>query len=317
MATNPNVLIDRDKYIGGSEIAAILGISKFKTRWELLQEKVGITISEFTGNIYTEYGDKMESKIRDYINTLGISKTPFVEDTIAISGKVIGKRCNYDGLSKTHSLEIKTTSDVHERSCDYKYYVVQLLWGMILGKRKTGILAVYHRPDDFNEEFDEKRLQIFKIKIGDYKEWEKEIEIEVDRFIQDLEKLKENPFLQEQDLLPQDIQSRINALVAMEEQVAFAKRVQEKYEEEKEKLLQEMIKSNMDTFQTPNGTKITWVKGVPDREVEEEYYDENKFALENAELWNQYHDILENYKGIKKVVKKGRKDSLRITIPKK
>lgn len=316
MATNPNVLVDRDKYIGGSEISAILGISKFKTRWELLQEKIGITTSEFVGNIYTEYGDVMEAKIRDYINTLGLSKTPFKEDTIAISGDVIGKRCNYDGLSKTHVLEIKTTSDIHERLCDYKYYVVQLLWGMILGKRKNGILAVYHRPDDFNDEFDAKRLQIFKIKIGDYKEWEKEIEIEVDRFIQDLEKLKENPFLQEQDLLPQDLQSRINALVAMEEQVAFAKRVQEKYEEEKEKLLQEMIKTNQETIQTPNGTRITWVKGSTDREVEEDYYDEDKFIAENAELHERYHNTLAMYKETKKVIKKGRKDSLRITIPK-
>ena len=34
-----DVTKDRDKYIGGSDIAAILNISKFKTRWQLLKEK--------------------------------------------------------------------------------------------------------------------------------------------------------------------------------------------------------------------------------------------------------------------------------------
>ena len=58
MPTNPNVLINRDKYIGGSDISAIMGISPFKTRWEVLQEKAGLLESEFTGNKYTEYGDE-------------------------------------------------------------------------------------------------------------------------------------------------------------------------------------------------------------------------------------------------------------------
>lgn len=314
MPTNPNVLVDRDKYIGGSEIASILNISPFKTRWELLQEKAGILKSEFSGNVYTRYGDVMEEKIRNYINK--DLKEPFKEDTTIVEHEIINFRCNHDGLNSDTNLEIKTTSQVHENLVDYKYYVVQLLWGMILAKRPKGVLAVYDRPEDFNEEFDEKRLQIFEITIMDFTGWVQEIIEETEKFIVELAKLKENPFLSEVELLPQDIQTRVNALQRMEEQIAFAKKIQEKYEEEKEKLLQEMKKLDKTSIETPNGTKITLVKGKPDEEVEEEYYDESKFALENAELWNKYHDVLELYKETKKVIKKGRKDSLRITIPK-
>ncbi len=319
MPTNPNVLKDRNKYIGGSEIAAILNISPFKTRWELLQEKAGIVTNEFNGNAYTQYGDVMEEKIRNFINkkhSLGL-KEPFYESTSTKKHDVIDFRCNHDGLNIDTNLEIKTTSQIHEELFDYKYYVVQLLWGMMLAKREKGILAVYERPEDFNEEFDENRLQIFEITLEDYKDWQKEIKTEVESFCEDLSKLKENPFLQEQDLLPEDIQKRINALVEMEEQIAFAKNIQKQYEEEKEKLLQEMIRMDKTTIETPNGTKITWVKGKSDEEVEEEYYDEDKFIEENPELHEKYHNTLAMYKEVKKVIKKGRKDSLRITIPKK
>ena len=36
-----DVTIDRDKYIGGSDVPAIMGLSSFRTRWQLLLEKAG------------------------------------------------------------------------------------------------------------------------------------------------------------------------------------------------------------------------------------------------------------------------------------
>ena len=56
---------NRDLYIGGSDIPKIMGISTFQTRWELLQEKAGLLENSFEGNSYTEYGNKMEPKIRE------------------------------------------------------------------------------------------------------------------------------------------------------------------------------------------------------------------------------------------------------------
>ena len=62
------VTVDREKYIGGSDIPIIMGISPFKTRFDLLLEKAGLKENDFTGNEYTEYGNKLEPKIRDFIN---------------------------------------------------------------------------------------------------------------------------------------------------------------------------------------------------------------------------------------------------------
>ena len=72
-----NVKVDRDKYIGGSDIPIMMNISPFKTRWELLQEKAGLVENTFDGNQYTEYGNVLEPKIRDYINES--QKDKFVE----------------------------------------------------------------------------------------------------------------------------------------------------------------------------------------------------------------------------------------------
>ena len=107
---------ERWRYIGGSDIAAIMGISPFKTRFQLLQEKARIVEPDFKGNEYTEYGNVMEPLIRDYVNeTLNRNFSP----DVLIDGDF---RFNFDGLDKKHKeiLEIKTTSQIHEKLDDYK-----------------------------------------------------------------------------------------------------------------------------------------------------------------------------------------------------
>ena len=59
---------DRNKYIGGSDLPVICGISKFKSRYQLLLEKAGLAEDTFCGNRYTEYGHYIEPFIRDHIN---------------------------------------------------------------------------------------------------------------------------------------------------------------------------------------------------------------------------------------------------------
>jgi NAD(P)-dependent dehydrogenase (short-subunit alcohol dehydrogenase family) len=68
-------------------------------------------------------------------------------------------------------------------------------------KVKKGILAVYSRPEDFDPDFDPERLQIFNITMRQYKTLLNEINAELDRFREDLKRLKENPLLSEQDFL--------------------------------------------------------------------------------------------------------------------
>ena len=63
------------------------------------------------------------------------------------------------------------------------------------------MLAVYERPKDFSTELEEKRLQVFEIDINDYKDLVNEIDVEVERFMKDLERIKNNPLLTENDFI--------------------------------------------------------------------------------------------------------------------
>lgn len=189
-----DVRIDRNKFIGGSDIPTIMNISPFKKRFDLLLEKADLLENEFEGNVYTEYGNILEPKIREYINK--IKNTNYIEYK-KIDGNI---RCHLDGFNEVSVLEIKTTSQVRKKVSSYKKYLVQLLFYMQTMKVDKGVLAVYERPRDFCEEFHEERLQVFDIDIKDYEELLKDINAAVKKFIEDLEKVKENPFIEEWEL---------------------------------------------------------------------------------------------------------------------
>ena len=59
---------NREKYIGGSDIPIIMGLSQFKSRFDLLLEKAELKENNFDGNEYTDYGNILEPKIREHIN---------------------------------------------------------------------------------------------------------------------------------------------------------------------------------------------------------------------------------------------------------
>lgn len=186
---------DRNLYLGGSDIPIIMGISPFKTYYQLLKEKVGIEEPEEVDNIFTEYGNTMEPVIRDYINIY--YTTNYIEDK-KINGDI---RCHVDGWNETDNtiLEIKTTSKTYKRVKSYKYYIVQLLFYMMQYNSEKGLLAVYERPKDFDEELNKDNLNIYVINIEDYQDWVEEIKQAIDKFRIDKKRLEENIFLGEED----------------------------------------------------------------------------------------------------------------------
>lgn len=159
---NENVKLNRHKYIGGSDIPIILGISPFKTRYDLLLEKAQIVDDDFQGNKYTDYGNALEPKIRNYI--IRATTIIFMEDCKIKNNY----RANVDGYYNDCILEIKTTSQIHKKVDSYKSYLAQLLFYMKICDCPKGMLAVYNRPKDFSETFDKERLQIFTIESKNY-----------------------------------------------------------------------------------------------------------------------------------------------------
>lgn len=282
---NYDVTVDRDKYIGGSDIPAILGISPFKTRYELLCEKAGLVEDEFKGNDFTAYGDAMEPTIRAYVNEK--YKAHFEPDR-KFQGEDI--RYHADGVDADIEtvLEIKTTSRTYDDVNKYRTYLVQLLKGMEVYAFKKGILAVYHRPADFDTEFDPERLQIFEIKSGDYKELTETILEEIDRFRADLQLLKENPLLTEEDFQPKAVIAAAQEVIALETRMAEYKELKKQYKAMKQNLYEAMLAANVKSWTMLNGTKITRVDGTPASVKTVEEFDVVSFKRDHPKLGKAY-----------------------------
>lgn len=299
-----DVTIDRDLYIGGSDIPAIMGISSFKTRWDLLQEKAGLKENSFTGNKYTEYGKILEPKIRDYINK-EIVTFPF-EPNQVIDGDF---RAHTDGFNGGCVLEIKTTSDIYNNVGEYKVYLVQLLKYMEVNKVQCGLLAVYERPEDFDTNFDPDLLHTYSVLASEFEPLLEEINTELDRFRSDLERLKANPLLSEQDFQPKEIVALSQKVVAFENQLAEMKLIEAELKKAKQALYEEMEKHGIKSWATPNGTKITMVAATPASVEKVTEFDEKTFKAENEGLYSMYLKETEKKKS-------GRNGYVLITVPK-
>lgn len=297
-----NVTVDRHKYIGGSDIPIIMGLSPFKTRFELLQEKAQIRENDFAGNEYTEYGNVMEDKIRQFINTeYGAN---FVEDKTTREDL----RYHADGfdVSGRQLLEIKTTSQIYNDVENYRAYLSQLVFGLDIYNVEHGLLVVYERPDDFNTEFEKDRLHLYPINIKEWGGLVDKIKTAVDSFRDDLKKIKADPFLTEEELQPAELVQFTNKIIVLEQELKSMKAIEKQLKEAKQELKSAMEKRGIKKWTTNNGTQITLVVGGEDKTVS--VFDEAKFKAENEELYNFYQV------GVKK---KGRAGYVKITLLKK
>ena len=291
---------DRERFIGGSDIPVIMNISPFKTRFNLLLEKAGYKRDTFEGNIYTEYGNTLEPKIREYINKdLDVKFIEGKHTREAAPDEIIGVRIHTDGERLNNNcfeiLEIKTTSNIYESLEDYKLYLVQLLFYMINTSARYGRLAVYERPDDLSEDFDPERLQVWAIDIGDYINLVDEIKRSVTLFIEDLKKVYDNPFITEEELLPCEIPDIVSKIVNLEYQLEY----------EKDRLKSAMIASGRKTLSTSGGYTVSYVAGGEDSVKPK--FNEKRFKEANPDLYSEY---LED-----KIVK-GREGYIKISKPK-
>ena len=306
---------DREKFIGGSDIPIIMELSPFKSRFDLLLEKAGYKKNDFEGNVFTEYGNVMESKIRDYVSIT--TYTNFKEGKHIMdvpkdwndhpNGMKI--RCHTDGEFDDKILEIKTTSQVFDSLDDYQIYLVQILFYMAMTGKETGLLAVYKRPDDLSEEWHRENLQLWKIKLEDYQDLMDDIKKAVSRFLDDLQKVKSNPFITEDELLPAEIPEITKRIIAFEQQVSRMKELEKKIKDEKDRLKTAMERAGVKKWETPNGYKITLIPDSDDKVEQEESFNAERFMAEHPELVEQYTET-------KDVIKKGKKGYVRITAPK-
>lgn len=307
---------DREKYIGGSDIPVIMNLSPFKSRYDLLLEKAGYKEDEFTGNVYTDYGNTLEPKIREWLNV--DNKDKFVEGKHvreAEGDELIGVRIHTDGENSNTILEIKTTSVIHKNVYDYKIYLVQLLYYMVLTGKDNGLLAVYERPEDLNTDFESKRLHVYKIIKDEEQGLIDEITRAIELFLEDLAKVKANPFITEAELLPSEITDITDRILAFESQLDYLKKIEKTVKAEKERLKQAMEATGVKTWATPNGFKITLVPDGDDKTETVEELNLEAIKRDLPELFKPESDG--GYMTTKTITKKGRAGYVLITAPKK
>ena len=283
-----DVTENRSDYIGGSDIPVILGISKFKTRWQLLLEKAKLDDFSFPGNRYTEYGHMIEPKIREHINRT--YNTNFVPNRV-IDGDT---RYHSDGFDNVRVLECKSTSEIHSTVEGYKYYLVQLLFGMQKNDVRDGILAVYDRPSDFNPEFDPSRLQVFEVSMDDHVNLVVHINREVEKFREDRDRLIANPLLSEHDFLPAgNLVALADKVAKFEVQLYQMKEIENQLKEAKKQLYHEMVRRNVKSWSMPNGTKITMVAETPSKTKTVGEFDMETFKKECRATYDRYCRLVE------------------------
>ena len=290
---------DRDKFIGGSDLAGIMGLSPFIDRWTLLQQKAGLKERDFFGNEYTRYGDELEPIVRDYINEKYCRD---FEPAVKIDGDLRG---NCDGIDEGGLLEIKTTSHVYDTLDGYKGYLVQILFYMKIFNVQHAMLAVYHRNEDFSTDFDPSRLQVIPIDIKDHLDTMEEVEQAIEMFRKDLAELRENPLLCEEDFMPNEIVEVTGKIIELENQLAAYKQMEAELKEFKSKLKVAMEEYGIKTWRLYDNTKITLVPDGEDKEVEE--IDLKALQKDHPELFG------EGSKYVKRKRKKGRSGYVRIT----
>ena len=269
-------------------------------------EKAGYKEDAFEGNVYTEYGNKLEPKIRDWINTTHCKD--YIEGKHireADADEIIGVRIHTDGEDEASILEIKTTSQIYDNVEDYKIYLVQLLFYMVNTGKQNGLLAVYDRPEDLSEEFDPTRLQLFNISLENHTVLCEEIGAACERFIEDLQKVKDNPFITEEELLPTEITDITARILAFESQLDYLKSIEKKIKEDKTRLKEAMQTCGVKSWTTPNGYKITL---IPDGEDEvKKKFNESKLKETDPDTYNKY---------LEDTIVKGRSGYVKITAPK-
>lgn len=295
---NPNVTIDRHKYVGGSDLPTILGLNaKYGTSiFEFAKEKAGIIPNTFKGNQFTKYGQKMEPVIRDYINSK--YQVNYVEDTVIDEKRHY--RGNTDGIDRLADipiLEVKTFGN----ELDVDYYSAQCQFYMETFNQPRCLLVGYKRPENFytgvdydlenddsyfNLEFDEKNIVEYEIQ-RDPQSWEK-IEERIIAFKKAVDKLRKNPNMTEKEFnkifYGNDLIKMSNKLSKLESSLSRYKTIESEYKKIKEELYKVFDERGIISFDT-GSLKITKVEPTSYDTIS---IDIEKLIKENKEIYDKY-----------------------------
>ena len=145
------IIVKSGEYLGASEVNVIMN-QKYRSIYNLAQEKVGIIPKKDVDNQFTRYGQEIEPYIINHIEKQG-----YIFD-------VEKRRCHdyklsgiVDGIDKEKEviLEVKT----YFNNPDLESYINQIHVYFHIWNYKKAVLAIYQK----NDKFDSKNIETYNI----------------------------------------------------------------------------------------------------------------------------------------------------------
>lgn len=278
----------RKQGIGGSEVAAILGLDPYKTPYQVWREKRGLDEPNQIQNAYTIAGNRLEKVVVEYFEdetgyVIAHQENEFVHIAHEQYPYMFGSRDRmYYNMGDLCILECKTTQkDVQKDDLPMTWFC-QLQWYMGLYKCKKGAIAWLERGIRFDYVEIDFDADFFNYLVSEVKFfWENyvlgSLEPEL-KYVSDIE--RKFPFSK--------LGSVLEASDEMYEQYGKIKEIRSQIKEleEKEALLLDAWKMMMKDSEAviyAGATLATWKQdkgGVK--------FDKDKFEKENPQLYSKY-----------------------------
>lgn len=299
-----NIIDDRDKYIGGSDLPIIMGMNRTITPFQFAKKKLNIIPKEDSDNIYTHYGHVMEDKIRNYINNKYKAK---YEPSTFKSWYLRGNCDGMDADAEIPLIEIKTFG----KDLNIDYYKFQCQFYMGLFGHDKLLLVGYKRPDTFYTGIDynlEKEDKYFDFKFNEKNIFQhvikrdekliKQIIEKCNNFYNALNALRKDNNLTEEKFNDIFYGSTVTMMVKrfkkLEKQLLDFKKIEDDYNLTKDKLYELFEFKNILSFENED-IKITRVNPTS--------YE--KSSIDTKKLKKEQPDIYKKYTSTKTINRKG------------
>ena len=107
----------RQKRIGGSEFATVLGINPYKKRIELVLEKAGVIADMFEGNEATRRGEFLENDIiAMFEDESGLSVVDEQKEFALEPNDCLPLVCHVDGITSDDAVFEAKTTDIKSKT---------------------------------------------------------------------------------------------------------------------------------------------------------------------------------------------------------
>lgn len=289
--------------IGGSEVASILNINKWKSRFNLWTEKVGQSVPEPVDNEFVEWGNILEPSIRKkFAEATGFktNKCNFVLQHDQFDWMIANIDGEYRDPSKKGKgvLEIKTTSEWNKSEWEGNHvpvaYMAQMQHYLAVTGYGYGAFAVLIGGNKYKQFFVDRDEELIEIIItaekafmdavasGEYP-WELGGSASESQWLANQypsaidEEMSIPPTIEQQALEYNDIQDEM-------------KRLKERAEE-----IKNQIRFEGKEFAVLKGTRVKITMPT----ITKTLFDSKKFSQDHADLYDEYKTKISTYRDFK------------------